>query len=241
MVGVLTTDPITLTLTRPIRDQASTLRRTAAVATRVLKMDSGAMVRFVAVADGATDLVFATPLGCVVTQRIHATVSDDGAVVQADPLPALFSELTGRIDDADATGQVVIPGGRMDMLWTGTVPPATGWTVVDTVPGAEVRALFDRLQAEAETHSGPAGLPPSLLDQPLLRLTSRTQTGIIDIPGSVIAAIGSLGLVTEPPEELRRHDHIRVSATGSWIRIDALFGTAYLPRPGGLARIPSPR
>ena len=39
--------PVTLTLTRPGRAQASTLRRVAAVVTRVLKMDSGAMVRLV--------------------------------------------------------------------------------------------------------------------------------------------------------------------------------------------------
>jgi len=113
--------------------------------------------------------------------------------------------------------------------------------VVDTIPGADVRQLFENFQHEAEAHSGPAGLPPSLLDQPLLRLTSRTQTGIIDVPGSVVAALGSLGLVTEPRDELQNYDRIRVSITGSWIRIDALFGTVYLPRPGGLARIPSPR
>jgi hypothetical protein len=112
---------------------------------------------------------------------------------------------------------------------------------VDTIPGADVREVFEQLQSEAEAHSGPAGLPPSLLDQPLLRLTSRGQTGIIEIPGSVVAAMGSLGLVKEPPAQLTDHDLIRVSVTGSWIRIDAIFGTAYLPRPGGLARIPTPR
>ena len=53
--------------------------------------------------------------------------------------------------------------------------------------------------------------------------------------------MGSLGLVKEPPAQLADHDLIRVSVTGSWIRIDAIFGTAYLPRPGGLARIPTPR
>jgi hypothetical protein len=228
--------PVTLTLTRPGRTQASTLRRVAAVVTRVLRMDSGAMVRLVSRGEDATDLLIATPLGCVVAQRIHATVSEDGAVVSADPLPALLGDAASVDDEA-----AIDLSGRMDMLWAGTPPPASGWSLVDTIPGADVREVFEQLQSEAEAHSGPAGLPPSLLDQPLLRLTSRGQTGIIEIPGSVVAAMGSLGLVKEPPAQLTDHDLIRVSVTGSWIRIDAIFGTAYLPRPGGLARIPTPR
>ncbi len=228
--------PTTLTLTCPGREQASTLRRVAAVVTRVLRMDSGAMVRLVTRGGHATDLLIATPLGCVVAQRIRAIVSEDGAVVSADPLPALLG------DAASAGGPVTLDlGGRMDMLWTGTPPPADGWNVVDTIPATGVREVFGRFRSEAEAHSGPHGLPPSLLDQPLLRLTSPGQTGIIEIPGSVVAAMGSLGLVKEPPARLADHDLIRVSVTGSWIRVDALFGTLYLPRPGGLARIPSPR
>lgn len=234
-----TTEPTTLTLTRPGRAQASTLRRVATVTTRVLRMDAGAMARLVAVGEDATDVLLSTPLGCVVAERIHATVSDDGAVVAADPLPSLFGRAAEGTEDAG--GAVLTLGPRTDLLWTGTPPPRSGWTVVDTVPGPDVRDLYDRLHAEAEEHSGPAGLPPSLLDQPLLRLTSPAQTGIIGIPGSVIAAMGSLGLVTAPPEQLADHDRVRVSVTGSWIRVDALFGTVYLPRPGGLARIPSPR
>ena len=228
--------PVSLTLTRPGRAQASTLRRVAAVLTRVLRMDSGAMVRLVAVGEADTDLIISTPLGCVVTQRIRATVSDDGAVVSADPFPGILADAASREDAAS-----VDLGGRMDMLWTGTPPPTDGWSVLDKVPAGDVREVFDQLQSEAEEHSGPAGLPPSLLDQPLLRLTSKAQTGIIEIPGSVVAALGSLGLVREPPTDMADHDLIRVSATGSWIRSDALFGTVYLPRPGGLARIPSPR
>lgn len=238
MLDSLNSEPTTLTLTRPGREQASTLRRVATVITRVLRMDSSAMVRLVGVDGDMTDLLVSTPLGCVVAQRIHATVSDDGAVVAADPLPALLSDSAATHASGD---DVLTLSGRQDMLWTGAPPPQSGWTVVDMIPGVDVRDVFARFQSEAQEHSGPAGLPPSLLDQPLLRLTSRTQTGIIEIPGSVVAALGSLGLVTEPREELRGHDRIRVSVTGSWIRVDALFGTAYLPRPGGLARIPSPR
>lgn len=229
-------DELSLTLTRPAEAQVSALRRTAAVATRVLRMDTGAMARVVRVGEDMADIIFSTPLGCIVAERIHAVPSVDDAVVLAEPLPRL---LTGA---ADAPGtETVSLGGVVSLLWTGTAPPTGGYTLVDTVPAGDVRTLFTDMQREADEHSGPAGLPPSLLDQPLLQLTGPAGAGAVDITGRVVAALGALGLVVEPKrEDLRVHDLIRVSTTGSWIRIDALFGTAYVPRPGGLARIPSP-
>ncbi|WP_145941704.1 hypothetical protein [Corynebacterium glyciniphilum] len=233
-------DELSLTLTRPAEAQASALRRTAAVATRVLRMDTGAMARVVRVGEDVgkdmADIIFSTPLGCIVAERIHAVPSVDDAVVLAEPLPRLLAGA------ADVPGtETVSLGGVVSLLWTGTAPPASGYTLVDTVPAGDVRALFTDMHREADEHSGPAGLPPSLLDQPLLQLTGPAGAGTVEITGRVVAALGALGLVVEPRrEDLRVHDLIRVSTTGSWIRIDALFGTAYVPRPGGLARIPSP-
>ncbi|MDN5719239.1 MULTISPECIES: hypothetical protein [unclassified Corynebacterium] len=229
---------LTLTLTRPADVQAAALRRTAAVASRVLRMDTGAMARVVQVGDEMSDVIFSTPLGCIVAERIHAVPSVPDAVVLAEPVPRLLAGVV----ESPTRGTVSL-GGVVSLLWTGTAPPATGFRLIDTVPAADVRSLFEGMQREADEHSGPAGLPPSLLDQPLLRLTGDADdAGAVEIAGRVVAALGALGLVVEPRrEDLRAHDLIRVSATGSWIRIDALFGTAYVPRPGGLARIPSPR
>jgi hypothetical protein len=233
-------EELSLTLTGPEDGRApslaSELRRTAAVATRALRMDTGAMARVVRVGDDMTDIIFSTPLGCIVAERIHAVPSLEDAVVLADPLPRVLAAAA----DAPA-GTSVTLGGVVSLLWTGTVPPVRGYTLVDTVPAGDVRELFAGMQREADEHSGPAGLPPSLLDQTLLRLTGQEESGEVEITGRVVAALGALGLVVEPKrEELRVHDVIRVSTTGSWIRIDALFGSAYVPRPGGLARIPSP-
>lgn len=249
--GPGTSDQLSLTFTRPAERQASSLRRTAAVVSRALRMDTGAMARIVQVGDEMCDIIVSTPLGCIVAERIHAVPSTDDAVVLAESLPGL---LAGAVDDKVAekartdgpegteASETVSLGGVVTMLWTGTAPPQRGYTVIDTVPAAEVRSLFDGMQQEADAHSGPAGLPPSLLDQPLLRLTGAQDNGAVEVSGRVVAALGALGLVAEPKQEqLRAHDLIRVSATGSWIRIDALFGTAYVPRPGGLSRIPSPR
>ncbi len=136
---------------------------------------------------------------------------------------------------------VLTLGPRVDILWTGSPPPVSGFTVVETVPGAAVRELYAGMSAESREHSGPAGVARSLLDQEVLTLDSPA-TGPVAVEGRVIAAMGALGLATEPAAEaLRVHDRVRVSVTGSWIRIDGLFGTAFAPRPGGLARIPQPR
>ena len=239
--GTGVSEQLSLTLTRPAGgahgSQASALRRTSAVASRVLRMDTGAMARVVQVDDDMVDIIFSTPLGCIVAERIHAVPSVDDAVVLAEPVPRL---LAGAVESS-ATGTLSL-GGVVSLLWTGTAPPRSGFTAIDTVPAADVLSLFEGMQREADEHSGPAGLPPSLLDQTLLRLTSPGESGAVEITGRVVAALGALGLVVEPRrEDLRAHDLIRVSATGSWIRVDALFGTAYVPRPGGLARIPSPK
>ncbi|MDH2456156.1 hypothetical protein QDW14_06655 [Corynebacterium bovis] len=140
-----------------------------------------------------------------------------------------------------ATADVLTLGPRVDILWTGSPPPVSGFTVVETVPGAAVRELYAGMSAESREHSGPAGVARSLLDQEVLTLDSPA-TGAVAVEGRVIAAMGALGLAAEPAAEaLRVHDRVRVSVTGSWIRIDGLFGTAFAPRPGGLARIPQPR
>ncbi|WP_291480056.1 hypothetical protein [Corynebacterium sp.] len=242
-------EELSLTLSAPADGRAasrvSELRRTAAVATRVLRMDSGAMARVVRVGEDMADVIFSTPLGCIVAERIHAVPSSDDAVVLVDPLPrvlAAAADAVAGVSGGDDAPTPVVLGSVVSLLWTGTAPPASGYTLVDTVPAADVRELFAGMQREADEHSGPAGLPPSLLDQTLLTLSGPQDSGTVEITGRVVAALGALGLVVEPKRaDLRGYDLIRVSTTGSWIRVDALFGTAYVPRPGGLARIPSPR
>ncbi|RRO87586.1 hypothetical protein [Corynebacterium bovis] len=198
----------------------------------------------------------------VMADRVLAAV--DRALVTATD-PSATATATGTLPTADAaavgtpdapgapaggsdpttgtapTADVLTLGPRVDILWTGSPPPVSGFTVVETVPGAAVRELYAGMSAESREHSGPAGVARSLLDQEVLTLDSPA-TGPVAVEGRVIAAMGALGLATEPAAEaLRVHDRVRVSVTGSWIRIDGLFGTAFAPRPGGLARIPQPR
>lgn len=185
-------------------------------------------------------LVTATDPSATATATGTPPTADAAAVGTPDApgAPAGGSDpTTGTAPTAD----VLTLGPRVDILWTGSPPPVSGFTVVETVPGAAVRELYAGMSAESREHSGPAGVARSLLDQEVLTLDSPA-TGPVAVGGRVIAAMGALGLATEPAAEaLRVHDRVRVSVTGSWIRIDGLFGTAFAPRPGGLARIPQPR
>ncbi|RRO95440.1 hypothetical protein [Corynebacterium bovis] len=185
-------------------------------------------------------LVTATDPSATATATGTPPTADAAAVGTPDApgAPAGGSDpTTGTAPTAD----VLTLGPRVDILWTGSPPPVSGFTVVETVPGAAVRELYAGMSAESREHSGPAGVARSLLDQEVLTLDSPA-TGLVAVGGRVIAAMGALGLATEPAAEaLRVHDRVRVSVTGSWIRIDGLFGTAFAPRPGGLARIPQPR
>ena len=142
-------------------------------------------------------------------------------------------------------------GADMDLMWVGSPPPQQGFELIDTVPGDVVRGLHADMATENEANSGPMGIARSLLEQQVLTV-QRTDgaaegaegndaTTSVALEGRTIAALGGLRLVPEPGEKLRDYDYVRVSASGSWIRVDALVGSVYAPRPGGLARVPGPR
>ena len=68
---------------------------------------------------------------------------------------------------------------------------------------------------------------------------------IVSVAGSSMGALvgglhcaGHLDDYVDWIAGLRQLDVVRVAATGSWIRLDGVFGTLYAPRPGGLARLP---
>ena len=95
--------------------------------------------------------------------------------------------------------------------------------------------------SEAENNAGRQGAPEEAQ-------TGNTAGGsapqLVNITGRMVATAGATGVISPPPAALqdmypgRQLDVVRVAATGSWIRLDGVFGTLYAPRPGGLARLP---
>lgn len=211
------------------------MRRAGAVMKRALVMDPGALVRLSAVGERSTDLFISTPLGCVASVRVPGQAGGTGTVAYAsDALEAIVAFEPGQ--------QTLDLGADMDLMWVGSPPPQQGFELIDTVPGEVVRGLHADMATENEANSGPMGIARSLLEQQVLTVQrGNDATASVALEGRTIAALGGLRLVPEPGEKLRDYDYVRVSASGSWIRVDALVGSVYAPRPGGLARVPGPR
>ena len=222
----------------------SAIRRIDKVIDRVRAMDPDALAR-VRTVDNAVDIFFSTPTGTIYAQRLPGSLEPvNDAVVKARDLgEALPSARSSRRIDV---------GPTVDLLWRGALPPVTGYTVLETPPGSVVRQLYKDMAAESREHSGPAGIARSLLDQELMHVAadsvgdsanspsgSPEPVASVAITGRMVATMGALGLAPEPTNPaLAKYDLVRISAQGSWIRIDGLGGSLFTPRPGGLARVP---
>lgn len=185
-------------------------------------------------------------------------LEEDTAVVMASQLKAGLTAALASGDHTESTigekGTVVHAGARSDLLWRGALPPLSGYHLVDWVPAGVVRDAHREMGEEQEVSGGPAGIAWSLLEQDVIEVSADDDSSlVVNLTGRMIAALGAAGVVNEPSAQLRARaerlaadngnpkrdvDVVRVSAVGSWIRVDGLFGTLYAPRPGGLARVP---
>ena len=106
---------------------------------------------------------------------------------------------------------------------------------LDTLPVSVVRSLADEGQSLARQFSGPMGPPASLLDQTVITVEHDVSGTKVEIPMRMIFTCTSLGLIPgfSAPMDIPRH--IRVSAAGRWVRLDAPFGTVY--RTAGLGNV----
>ena len=106
-------------------------------------------------------------------------------------------------------------------LWQGLLPPDEGGAVVDTVPAAELEGLAERGLAVARENAGPMGPPASLLDQTVLTVTGKALGGGPPVRIRCAACSPCPGWGSWGPGEV---ETVRVSATPSWLRLDARYG-----------------
>jgi hypothetical protein len=173
---------------------------------RVVRLDPMAAVRLRS-GNGTVTGWAATPFDVLATRTVHGELSQPDVTVPANALlTALAVERAETVDLA--------PGG----VWTADLPPVSGWVPVDDVPAAEVDALTERGLAVARENAGPLGPPASLLDQPVLTVTGRTGPAV-KVPLRCLFALSGMGFVGGPDD-----GPLRVSATGSWLRLDARYG-----------------
>ena len=172
---------------------------------RVVRLDPAAVARLRAGA-GTVTAWASTPFDVLATRTVHGSLDPTDVTVSAN---ALLAALT--VDRAES----VDPG--RPTLWPGELPPDDGWSAVDAVPAAEVEALTERGLKVARDNAGPLGPSASLLDQTVL--TVHAETGpAVKVPLRCLFALSGMGFLAGA------EDPVRVSATASWLRLDARYG-----------------
>ena len=179
---------------------------------RAVRLDPAALVRLRESAGRVTAWA-TTPFDVLVTRSVPGTVDPADVTAPATTLlTALSVERAATVDPGT--------GG----LWQGLLPPDDGWAVVDTVPSAELERLTERGLALAREHAGPLGPPASLLDQTVLTVSAGdgSLAAPVRIPLRCLFALsgmGFLGASSDGADEI-----VRVSATTTWLRLDARYG-----------------
>lgn len=172
---------------------------------RVVRLDGTATVRLRA-AGPLVSVWASTPFDVLATRAVQGTV--EPADVTA-PANALLTALTVERAETMDPGA----GGR----WSGELPPDDGWVPVEAVPATELDDLAERGLAVARESAGPLGPPASLLDQTVLTVTAG-QGPAVKVPLRCLFALSGLGFLGD------EGGPVRISATGTWLRLDARYG-----------------
>ncbi|MGQ0775502.1 MAG: hypothetical protein ACT4NY_13945 [Pseudonocardiales bacterium] len=178
---------------------------------RAVRLDGGAIVRLRARASRVAAWVV-TPFDTLVTRTVAGTVLPaDLTVGGRDLLAAL----------AVVGGAVVDPGRTQDARWRCELPPEQGWHEVDQVPADVLSDLAGRGAATARDNLGPRGTPPAtLLDQKVITVSGAGFD--VRVPLRCLLALSGMGFLGAHSAA----DTVRISATDSWLRLDARYGAA---------------
>lgn len=189
-------------------------RGLTALLSRALALDAQASARIQEVGEGQLDVFVTTPFDAIASRRTSGSTTHPGATVSARAML-----------DALKSGAAEV-GPARDAAWPGALPPASGFIAREEVPIGVARRLADEGRNLARQFSGPAGPPRSLLDGVVLTADADSDNPV-EIPMRMIFACTALGLIPgfEAPAEIPRH--LRVSTSGSWVRLDAPFGSVY--------------
>ena len=177
---------------------------------RSVRLDQQAVVRLRCRAGDLVDAWVSTPFDVLATRTVRGRVQPDDVTVSGNELLAALAVVGGeRLD----------PGPPRDLMWRAALPPPGGWLVVDELPMRIVADLADRGVEVARQNPGPRGTAPaSLLDQNVLTVSG---AGLdVKVPMRCLFALSGMGFLVEG-----ENDHtVRVTATDSWLRLDARYG-----------------
>lgn len=180
----------------------------AAFAGRVARWDPAGPVRLRL--DGDTVRMFATtPFDALVSRSVAGRLEPRDITVHAGNLLAGL---------AVSASTEVDPGPVVDASWRSQLPPPAGWIAVDEIPAQLLADLADQGVGQARDNPGPAGgASTSLLDSEVLTVSGAGMH--VTVPLRMLFALSGMGFAPSTAGEI-----VRISATDSWVRMDARFG-----------------
>jgi hypothetical protein len=104
-------------------------------------------------------------------------------------------------------------------MWHSELPAPGGWQLLDELPAIVIADLADRGVTLAKDNVGPHGTPPaSLMDQAVLTVSGGSLK--IKVQLRCLFALSGMGFLDSSIAD----DVVRVTATDSWMRLDARYG-----------------
>lgn len=185
---------------------------------RVVRLDQAAQIRLCLGGDLITAWA-STPFDVLATRSVRGHLDPpDVTVPAAGLLTALAVDRSPTVDPGPGAGP-----------WPAELPPDDGWSIVDDVPATELEGLAERGLAVARENAGPLGPPASLLDQTVLTVSAERGPAV-RVPLRCLFALSGMGFLGGGSgtgggaDGGTAGESVRVSATGSWMRLDARYG-----------------
>ena len=201
-----------------------TLHELAPVLRRAVTLEPAGLVR-VRLGPGTATALVRLPFGVLVSRTVQAPQRDGSSDVTTRA-GELLAWLDGAADQ---------PPTSRDAEWRSGLPPAAGWTRVESVPDHVVRPLVrsgaQALQDAADREGVPGAQPRAEVADALLDSTVLTVAD--DAGRTAEVSLRALSALTRMGF-LPRDGRVHVDVHGRWTRVVAEYGTVYLERPGGL-------
>ncbi len=194
----------------------------AAFVARAVRLDGQAVVRLRRreAAPGVLDAWTMTPFDVLATRGVRGEIEPGDVTVSGNELLAALIV---------AGGERMDPGPSRDLQWRSDLPTSGTWQHVDDLPTSVVTEVTERGVEVARDNVGPQGTPPtSLLDQPVLTVSNDDVD--LKVQLRCLFALSGMGFTGEGSGERAAaageaaNDVVRVSATDSWLRMDARYG-----------------
>jgi hypothetical protein len=161
-------------------------------------------------ATGIVEAWVSTPFEVLATRAVAGSVTPSDITVSGNELLAALTV---------AGGERMDPGPPRDIMWHAELPATGGWQLLDELPATVIADLANRGVTLAKDNVGPHGTPPaSLMDQAVLTVSGASLE--ITVQLRCLFALSGMGFLDSSIAD----DVVRVTATDSWMRLDARYG-----------------